>query len=668
MKLHYLLIFSAVLLFASCGEEEESNTRTFPENFEDYVPAPKGKTLWTEYSPEATSFRIWSPTADEIKILLYEKGNGGEAYDSVDMKFDGVNLWEAKIKGDLKGKYYTFKTKFKGKYLPESPGMYAMATGVNGKRAMIIDLAETNPAGWADDKGPEIETPNDLVIYELHVRDMSSHPNSGSSHPGKYLGLVETGTKSPDGLATGIDHLKELGITHVHLLPAFDHYSIDETKLDEPQFNWGYDPKNYNVPEGSYSSDPYKAEVRIKEFKQMVKAFHDNGIGVILDVVYNHTGRTDDAPINLETPGYFYRFNPDSTFSNASGCGNETASEREMMRRYMVESVKFWAEEYHLDGFRFDLMGIHDIETMEQLTAAAKEVNRDIFVYGEGWTAGDSPLPEDKRAIKKHTYRMKDVIAFSDDIRDGLKGSVFEDESTGFVSGAENMEETVKFGVVGSIYHKQIDYKAVNYSDTAWTNEPWQAVSYVSCHDNHTLYDKLKISAKDASEADIKKMHKLANAIVLTSQGIPFIHAGAEMLRTKDGEHNSYNLPDSVNQIDWAWKSANKDVFDYYRDLIHLRKAHPAFSMPNAVSVRENLEFFETQAGLVGYKINGKAVGDSWSEIIVWYNANPEKKKVKLEGKWEIAVLGDEINPEGVESKRFNVKIPPISMMIAFKK
>ncbi len=335
-------------------------------------------------------------------------------------------------------------------------------------------------------------------------------------------------------------------------MPAFDTYSIDETKLDVPQFNWGYDPKNYNAVEGSFSTDPYNAEVRIREFKQMVKTLHDNGIGVILDVVYNHTGRTDDAPLNLEVPGYFYRHNADSTFSNASGCGNETASERAMMRKYMVESVKYWAKEYHLDGFRFDLMGIHDTQTMQDIAAAVKSVNPHAFVYGEGWTAGDSPLPEPQRALKKHTYGMKDVIAFSDDIRDGLKGSVFDEKSTGFVSGAKDLEETVKFGVVGSITHPQIDLVAVNYSDTAWTAQPWQAVSYVSCHDNHTLYDKLKISVPKAKPEEIKAMHKLANAVVLTSQAVPFLHAGAEMLRTKGGQHNSYNLPDSVNQINWA--------------------------------------------------------------------------------------------------------------------
>jgi len=438
--------------------------------------------------------------------------------------------------------------------------------------------------------------------------------------------------------------------------------------LDSPQFNWGYDPQNYNVPEGSFSTDPFNADVRIKEFKQMVKGFHDNGIGVILDVVYNHTGRTENSNFNLEAPGYYYRQWEDGKWSDASACGNETASDRPMMRKFIIESILYWAKEYHLDGFRFDLMGIHDIETMNAIAEAVKKVNQNIFIYGEGWTAGDSPLPEPSRALKKYTQEMPQISAFSDDLRDGLKGSVFEDRDTGFVSGKEGMEESIKFGVVGSIQHDQIDYKAVNYSDAPWTTEPWQAVSYVSCHDNHTIYDKLKISKQVATEEDIIAMDKLANAVVLTSQGMSFLHAGAEMLRTKGGEHNSYNLPDSVNKINWNWKVNNKAVFDYYKNLITLRKNHPAFYMPTGEMVRENLTFNKTKPSIVAFTISNNANGDRWKDILVIYNANEKEVTVDISGEWNIAVKDDEFNETGIQKVTGNVRVPRLSMLVGFKK
>lgn len=637
-------------------------------SFDEYPVYPDAN-LWTRYTKEFTEFMLWSPPAEAVSINFYEQGDGGSPSDAMEMEETETGLWYLKQAGDLHGLYYTFSVKLDGKWLEETPGIYATAVGVNGKRAMVVDMEQTNPEGWSEDRGPEIKQPNEAIIYELHVRDITSHPSSGSVLPGKFLGLVEEGTQGPGGIKTGIDHMKELGITHVHLLPSFDYYSVDETTLEQNNFNWGYDPQNYNVPEGSYATDPYKAEARIKEFKKMVKGFHDNGIGVILDVVYNHTGGPNEtANFNLEVPGYYYRQNPDGSYANASACGNETASERAMMRKYMVESVLFWAREYHLDGFRFDLMGIHDIKTMNLLAKKLKEFNPNILIYGEGWTAGDSPLPVQDRALKRHTYRMPDISAFSDDIRDGLKGSVFEDHEPGFVSGAENLEETVKFGITGSIDHDQVNVKAVNYSDTAWAEQPWQAVSYVSCHDNHTLFDKLSISAEGATPAEIKSMQKLANAIVLTSQGVPFLHAGVEMLRTKNGEHNSYNLPDSVNQINWNWKIQNQDVFDYYRKLITLRKNHPAFFMPTADMVRGYLRFFEVQEeGLVGFLISDNANGDKWREILVYYNANKTPRVVSLEKRWTIAAMGDEINETGLGSASGILTIPPISMFIGYR-
>ncbi len=652
-------VFAIMFVLHSCSPEQRTYTR-----FEEY-PTPAEANLWLDYTGEATTFKIWSPTAEEVKLNFYKTGNGGAAFENHILTADKNGIWSKKIDGDLDGTYYTYQVKANGGWLNETPGIYAQAVGVNGHRAMVLDLESTNPEGWKNDRGPKLNYSNEAIIYELHIRDMTIHPNSGSTMPGKYLGLIEEETRGPEGISTGIDHLKELGITHVHLLPTYDHYSIDETKLDSAQFNWGYDPQNYNVPEGSFSTDPFKAEVRIREFKQMVKTFHDNGIGVILDVVYNHTGKTDESNFNQEVPGYYYRFREDGTYSDAAACGNETASERTMMRKFILESVEYWAKEYHLDGFRFDLMGIHDIVTMNEVAKKLKEVNSNIFVYGEGWTAGDSPLPEEKRALKKHMQQMSNVSAFSDDLRDGLKGSVFEDMDTGFVSGKPNMEESLKFGIVGSIEHPQVDYESVNYSNAPWTTNPWQAISYVSCHDNHTVYDKLKISRPEATENEIIAMDKLANAIVLTSQGTAFIHAGAEMLRTKNDEHNSYNLPDTINQIDWNRKITHSDVVAYYKNLIALRKAHPAFRMTSGEDVRKNLEFKKVESGLLSFELKNNANNDVWKDILVIYNSHINQVPYELEGKWELAVLGDDFDiGKSVDGRLI---LPKISMAVLFR-
>ncbi|MBA9076854.1 type I pullulanase [Rufibacter quisquiliarum] len=637
------------------------------QKFEQY-PTPTDANLWTEYSPQQTTFRLWSPVAEQVLVNLYDKGQGGRPKQKFPLQKGEKGLWQATVQKDLNGVYYTFQVKTGGKWLAETPGIYATAVGVNGQRAMVLDMASTNPAGWARDKGPEVKSPNDAVIWEAHVRDLTSHPSSGSSQPGKFLGLVEAGTRNSHGQATGIDHLQELGVTHIHLLPAFDHRSIDETALDKPQFNWGYDPQNYNVPEGSYSSDPYRAEVRIKEFKQMVKGFHDRGLGVILDVVYNHTGLTQGSNFNLEVPDYYYRQTADGQYSDASACGNETASERAMVRKFIIESCKFWAKEYHVDGFRFDLMAIHDLETMHQLSAELRKINPNLIIYGEGWTAGASPLPDAQKALKANTHQLAHVAAFSDDLRDAIKGSVFDDKSTGFVSGAHGTEESVRFGVAGSVPHPQVDISRVNYSKAFWAREPWQAVNYVSCHDNMTLFDKLKASRPDASPALLKKMHLLSNAIVLTGQGTPFLHAGVEMLRTKNGEHNSYNKPDAVNQINWGWKAEHQDVFTYYQQLIALRQAHPAFRMPTAAQVNQHLEFLKTRSGLVGFRLKDHAHGDTWKKILVYYNGHEHAAQITLDGTWEVAAEGKTIDLNGSRKVSGHLAVPPVSMLVLFQR
>jgi pullulanase len=465
------------------------------DTFSDY-PVYTGTDLGVNYSPAKTVFKVWAPGASEVKLRLYNAGDGGEAANTINLT-KGINgTWVAVLKGNFKNKYYTFQVMQGGKWLLERSDIYAKAVGVNGNRGMVVDLEDTNPVNWLKDKKPALKNFTDIILYELHIRDISISPNSGIQHKGKFLGLAETGTKSPDGEATGLDHIKELGVTHVHLLPCFDFNSVDETKSAANQYNWGYDPDNYNVPEGSYATNPYDGNVRIREYKTMIQALHTNGLRVIMDVVYNHTADTN-SNFNQFVPGYFYRHNADGSYSNATACGNEVASEKAMVRKFMIESVVYWAKEYHIDGFRFDLMGVHDIETMNQISTALHKVDPTIFIYGEGWAAGQSPLPESLRAMKVNISKLNQVAAFSDDMRDGIKGGWSNVKEKGFVSGAQDKVESVKFGIVASTPNTQINYSQVNYSKTPWAAQPYQTITYVSCHDDNTLFDRLKISNPD---------------------------------------------------------------------------------------------------------------------------------------------------------------------------
>jgi len=638
-------------------------------SYEDY-PVYEGTDLGLTFTPKKSVFKLYAPPAAKVVLRFYEKGEGGQATEAINMQRSENGVWETSINENLEGQYYTFQTLIKEKWGEEVPDPYVKAVGVNGRRGQVIDFAKTNPVGWGKDTKSALKNPTDAILYELHIRDLSMNENSGIQHKGKFLGLTETGTKSRDGAATGIDHIKALGVTHVHLLPSYDYMSIDESKLEANNFNWGYDPQNYNVPEGGYSTNPYDGAVRVKEFKEMVKTLHDNGLRVVLDVVYNHTGVTEGSNFNQLLPGYYYRQNSEGGFSNASACGNETASDRPMMRKFIIESVKHWVNEYHLDGFRFDLMGIHDIETMNQISAALHEIDPSIFIYGEGWTGGDSPLPENERALKKYTHRIKGVAAFSDDIRDGLKGSVFDAPDRGFASGKPNMEESVKFGIVASTQHPQINYEKVNYSNEPWAAQPSQAISYVSCHDNHTLWDRLINSQPAASEATKINMAILANTVVLTSQGIPFLHAGVEMLRTKNGEENSFKSPDAINQLDWSRKTKYLYVFETYQKLIQLRKNHPAFRMPTTEMIQQHLKFLDFPEGslLVGYTIADNANGDNWKDILVLFNGNQVDKPIDLpDGNWTMVLRGGEIDEASKIQAKNQIKIPASSGMIFYK-
>ena len=622
------------------------------DQLDDY-PVYAFGDLGVTYTPEQSTFKLWSPAADDARVKLYNTDAPDEKPVKVlDMEeIDGA--WTATRSMDLEGMYYTFQIKQGGNWNPEATDPYARAAGTNGLRGQIVDLKLTNPDGWENDKRPAMGAPTDAVLYELHVRDASIEPRSGIAAKGKFLGLTERGTVTPQGDATGLDHILELGVTHVHLLPSFDFMSVDESRPNDPQFNWGYDPQNYNVPEGSYATDASDGRVRIKEFKQLVKTFHDAGLRVVMDVVYNHTGKSQDSHFQHLIPDYFYRFKEDGSMSDASACGNEIASDRPMVRKYIRESVEYWVKEYHIDGFRFDLMGIHDIPTMNEISRSLHSIDPSILIYGEGWKAGDSPLPDSVLALKANTPELIDIAAFSDDIRDGMKGSVFVHDQQGFVSGAKGQDMSIRFGIVGSTDHPQINYDSVNYSNEPWAKEPAQAVNYASCHDNHTLWDRLQLSNPTAAPSRREQMHRLALSIVLTSQGIPFLHAGTEMCRTKNGDENSYKSGDGINAIRYNAKRAHKVTYQYVRDLIALRKAHPAFRIGSTALLQKHLSFEDTNdSQLVAYRLID-APGDEWSDIFVAFNGSGKARRVALpEGDYRLVVDGRQVNTEGIGRKQ----------------
>ena len=610
---------------------------------EKQYPVYTGTDLGLTYNRTMSSFRIWSPVAEQAEMLIYKDGEHGSPIKTIELEKSAAGTWLKALKGDWKGTFYVFRVKINGNWSNEVPDPYAKAAGINGKRAMVVNLPETVPEGWINDRSPDFSeknNPEDAVIYELHVRDASISASSGITHKGKFLGLAETGTKSAAGLATGLDHLKELGVTHIHLLPFFDYNSVDESKPELPQYNWGYDPLNYNVPEGSYSTDPFNGVTRIKELKQLIQQFHRNGLRIIMDVVYNHTGLTRGSNFNELVPGYYYRHNKDGSLSNATGCNNETASEMPMMRKFMMESLLYWTKEYHIDGFRFDLMGVHDISTMNLISDELHKIKPDILLYGEGWTSGASPLPDAVRALKSNASHLHHIAVFSDDMRDGIKGSVFDGKDRGFASGKPGMEESVKFGIVAAGKHPQVDYSKVDYSKAPYAAAPWNVINYCECHDNNTLWDKLSLSCPDVPAAERKKMHRLALTIVLTSQGIPFLHAGTEFLRSKQGVENSYKSPDNINAIDWDLKKEELPLNNYIISLIRIRKAHPAFRMVSADEISRNLHFdANLPAGIISYTINGAAVKDSWKKIWVAFNGSSDDRTLDLTaGEWKTGI------------------------------
>ena len=603
------------------------------------------------YTPKETTFKLFAPrNAKSVKVEYDVNTDTATALGkpkAVKMKCGKDGIWQAVVKRNLNHHEYRFCVD--GQY---SVGVFAKAVGANGSFALVLDMSETNPSGWENDRRPIVKSPSDLVIYEMHHRDFSIDESSGLKNKGKFLALTES---------KAIKHLKDLGVNAVHILPSYDFGSVNEMRLQDNKYNWGYDPVNYNVPDGSYSTNPYDPMSRIREFKQMVQALHKAGIRVILDVVYNHTYDIENSNFQKTYPDYYYRKNADGTYSNGSGCGNETASEQPMMRRFMIESVKYWINEYHIDGFRFDLMGCHDIETMNAIRKAVDEIDPTIFIYGEGWSAGQCAYPLEKLGVKANTALMPRIAAFSDEIRDGLRGPFSDDTKGAFLAGLQGEEESIKFGIAGCIAHPQVDMSKVNYSKEAWATEPTQMISYVSCHDDMCLVDRLKASIPGITTDEIIRLDLLAQTAVFTSQGVPFMLSGEEMLRDKKGVHNSFESPDSINHLDWDNLKRYPQVFQYYKNLIQLRKNHPAFRLGSADLVRKHLEFLDVannsspigEAGegspLIAFRLKDYAGGDKWKDIYVFLNSNRETVKVSLPyGSYETVCDDGRISETGI--------------------
>lgn len=630
----------------------------------------EGNDLGAVYTPKMTRFKVWAPEAEAVKLNLYKEGEGDNLIERCTMKKSRNGIFTFERQGDCNGIYYTYTVVNHGDE-QEAVDPYTKAAGVNGRRGMVINLEKTNPQGFELDEYRNPEQITDAIIYEGSVRDFTMDESSGVFHNGKFLGLTEANTTNHFGEATALDYISDLGITHVQILPAFDFETVDE-KNQKAQYNWGYDPDNYNVPEGSYAVNPYDGAVRIQEMKQMVLALHSRGIGVIMDVVFNHTYRRDDSNLQKIVPGYYYR-SDETGYTNGSGCGNEVASDRPMVQKLIIDSLIYWAKEYHIDGFRFDLMGVLDIDTMNVIAERLKEIRPDIYLYGEGWNGGPSSLAEEKRAFKASAKKMPGIGMFNDDIRDTIKGSVFYDDHLGFVNGGTHLENALRYGITGAVAHPQVDYDA--YGSKPWAEEPGQSINYVSCHDNYTLWDKLSVSCPEASEEKKKAMNRLCAAIVFTSQGVPFIQAGEEFLRSKPlpekkgFAENSYNMPDAVNSIKWDNIHEYPDMIAYYKGLMALRKAHPVFRMQSEAEMTQNLCFLsDTPENVVAYLLKGKGADDTPENILVIFNGNDEEILYNLpEGKWKILVDDKTAGADGKKIISAKADVEPLSALVLEK-
>jgi pullulanase len=621
-----------------------------PAQYPVYAGSDLGLTI--DARTGAGTLRVWAPTASSLRLRLYAAGSGGAPRATHALTCGPQGTWLLRLPPGTSG-FYTVQATIGGRTMAEVCEPYARAVGVNCRRAAWLDPASAAPAGWAQDRRPPLAHPTDALIGEVSVRDLSAAASSGSQHRGHYLAFTESGTTGPGGVSTGVQHARDLGVTHLHLLPVNDFAAIDESRPPSPdRYSWGYDPLNYFVPEGSYATDAQNPAVRIREYKALVQSLHQQNLGVIADVVFNHVADAGTSAFEQLVPGYYFRHNPDGSLSNATACGNEVASERPMVRKLIVDCVGHWARHYHVDGFRFDLMGVLDLETMRAVRQALNAVSPQLLVYGEGWAAGASPLPEAQRAVKANLPQLPGIAAFGDELRDGVKGHYARQAEGGFVGGQPGLEESVKFGIVGAGQHPQLDYQKVNYSKAPWATQPGQALNYVACHDDRVLWDKLRVAHPTATEQELTQMDALSNTIVFTAQGIPFLPLGDEFLRTKKGASNSYNLPDSINELDWALKARNRAVFAFYQQLLALRKAHPAFRLRTQAEVARHLVFLPgAPAGTIAYQLREHAGGDAWQTITLVFNGLRQPATVPLPaGRYQVALRGLAVDLQAKEA------------------
>lgn len=639
------------------------------QNWETYKNYD-GTDLGANYTKEKTDFRLWAPSAEEVVLCLYREGCGDNLIERKAMTKSEGDTWVASCEGDLDKTYYTYLVTVDG-VTREAGDPYAKAVGVNGVRSMVIDLEQTNPDGFAQDHGPALARYTDAIVCEVSVADITGDKTAGVKHPGKYLGLAESGTRTKSGRPTGLDYLAELGITHVQLMPSYDFGSIDESKPETEQYNWGYDPVNYNVPEGSYATDAFHGEVRVREFKEMVQALHRKGLGVIMDVVYNHTYSVEDCCLHRCVPDYYHRQREDGSYSNASACGNEIASERPMVQKYILDSVRYWASEYHIDGFRFDLMGVLDLDTLQKVYLELKEMNPNIIVYGEGWTGDSSVLDEELRCMKTKLRKIDGVGAFSDDIRDGIRGDVFISQDPGFITGRAGAGDDIRYCVVGASYHPQVDYTRYRYSDGPWAKNPCDVVNYISCHDNLTLWDKIHAVLPDISEEEALERNRLGAAVVMTSQGVPFFLSGEEFGRTKpiqgsdEVSENSYNLPLYTNAIRYDRAEAFSDLLGYYQGLMQLRKAHGGFRMASTEEVQRKLTFIDVNEDVVAYLIK-----DEKEEIFAAFNPSAQAVEIAIpsSNSFSVYVNKNRAGLTALDEVKGSVTVEPLSAMVAITK
>ncbi|RGY72255.1 type I pullulanase [Ruminococcus bromii] len=668
-------VMTAMMITGMCAADVSAAEKKTVTDYQAYAAnldksAYSGNDLGASYSKKATTFKVWSPNAASVRVNIFEHGsdNEGDAGSIMSraMSLDKTTgVWSVTINGDLLNKYYTYSVTH-GKTTKETADVYAKACGVNGQRSMVVDLSTTNPDGWENDKHVLVQNQTDASVWEISVADFSSSESSGVSEAnrGKYLAFTEEGT-TVNGVqgasSTCVDYLKKLGVKYVQIMPFYDFGSVDESKNIMDQYNWGYDPVNYNCPEGSYSTNPKKGEVRIKECKQMIQALHNAGIGVIMDVVYNHT-YTSDSWLQRTVPNYYYRMNNDGTFSNGSGCSNDTASEHLMFRKYMIDSVTYWASEYHIDGFRFDLMGLHDVTTMNSIRTALDNLYADgsgsqILMYGEAWDMATNCDEGTVLASQKNLKQLSDRIgAFDDTIRDAIKGS------TGGTDGAFVQEGSrranLKTGIAG-----QSD------TTTGWANVPSQCVTYASCHDNLCLYDKLVGSVYGADGKyrkryeDLVAMNKLSAAIVITSQGIPFSLGGEEFCRSKDGDENSYASSRKGNMLDWENVDLYSDVIEYYRGLYKIRDAFAAFSDSTAATANSLTYLSDVPKGVMGYTINNTESG-KWSQMCVIFNGSDSAQNVTAKGDWVVLADNKTAGLRNIKNVTNSVKVEAHSAVI----